>query len=85
MSVVAETERERESRIIYEFREIMARRGGQARAEALSEERRREIASKAGKAAAASLSSDQRAERARRAARLRWAGQRGFHAYMNEL
>ena len=82
---MAETERERESRIIYEFREIMARRGGHARAQALTEERRREIASKAGKAAAESLSSDERAARARRAARLRWAGRRGFFEYMNEL
>jgi general stress protein YciG len=61
---MAETEQERESVIIAGFREIMARRGGQARAEALTEERRREIASKAGKAAARSMSSDQRAERA---------------------
>jgi general stress protein YciG len=82
---MAETERERESRIIAGFREIVARRGGQARAQALTEARRREIASKAGKAAAESLSSDERAERARRAARMRWAARRGFVAYMNEL
>jgi hypothetical protein len=82
---MAETERERESRIIYEFREIMARRGGQARAQALTEERRREIASKAGKAAAESLSPDERTTRAQRAARMRWAARRGFFAYMKEL
>jgi general stress protein YciG len=85
MSGLAETERERESRIIAEVREIMARRGGQARAQALTEKRRREIASKAGKAAAENLSSDERAARARRAARMRWAAQRGFAAYMAEL
>ena len=82
---MAETEWERESRIIAGFRQIMARRGGQARAKALTKERRREIASKAGKAAAESLSSDERAARARRAARLRWAARRGFIEYMNEL
>jgi general stress protein YciG len=82
---MAETEQERESWIIAEFHQIMARRGGQARAQALTEERRREIASKAGKAAAENMSSDERTERARRAARLRWAARRGFFAYMNEL
>jgi general stress protein YciG len=71
---MADTERERESRIIASAREIVARRGGQARARALTEERRREIASKAGKAVAESMSSDKRAARAQRAARLRWAG-----------
>ncbi len=82
---MAETERERESWIIAEFHQIMARRGGQARAQALTKERRREIASKAGKAAAKSMSSDERAARARRAARLRWAARGGLFEYMNEL
>ena len=68
------------------FREIMARRGGQARAQALTEERRREIASKAGKAAAENMSSDESAARVRRAARLRWAARRErLFLNMNEL
>jgi hypothetical protein len=80
---MGETEQEHESRIYWEYREMVARRGGRARARALTPERRREIASQAAKAAAARMSPEERVAKARRAARLRWA--RDLYEHMERL
>jgi hypothetical protein len=52
----------------------MGRRGGRARAAALTPEQRSAQAAAAARAAAAALTPEQRAARARAAAQARWAG-----------